>query len=499
MAATTPTAQPPVPPSEAGSRHAPASEADWWVAPLRWVALAVFIALPLSSYVFEDYAGGVVWTIVIAGLPVFIVLVGYHRWRRICPLAFVAQLPAYLTCPGTRKAGAWLEANYYYVACVVFVVSLWLRLIATNGDGTAIAAFFVLLSLTALLFGVFYTGKTWCNYICPVSFIEKIYTEPQGLRDTPNSQCVPCTACKQSCPDINQEHGYWKEIDARPKRVVYYAFPGLVFGFYLYFYLQSGTWHYYFSGAWTRQAGLVYTAFFPGYDATTAGLFFARGVPRALAAAVTLALCGVASELLFSRLERLVDAWLRRHEPLRDEARVRHVTMTVAAFTAFVTFYSFAGAPTLRLMPGVQHLFSIVVIVTAALFLARRLRRTPQAFAEETLAKNIIKHWEWADLEPPKRLRDAFLIHTVRARESQKGAAHILEGYKNAVRVALADGFVTREEVQQLTALRHQLDITRADHDTIMAELAAEARDGLSDLAAQVSASRDTSIDGQTR
>ena len=35
-----------------------------------------------------------------------------------------------------------------------------------------------------------FTGKTWCNYVCPVSFVEKLYTEPRGLRDTPNSQCT---------------------------------------------------------------------------------------------------------------------------------------------------------------------------------------------------------------------------------------------------------------------------------------------------------------------
>jgi hypothetical protein len=129
-----------------------------WVAPLGWAALAVFIALPILTIPFEAYAGGVVWTLVIASLPVFIVLIGYHRWRRICPLAFVAQLPARLNRPGTRKAGPWLETNYYYIAFAVFLVSLWLRLIATNGDGYAISAFIGLLSLTALLVGVFYTG-----------------------------------------------------------------------------------------------------------------------------------------------------------------------------------------------------------------------------------------------------------------------------------------------------------------------------------------------------
>ena len=118
--------------------------------------------------------------------------------------------------------------------------------------------------------------------------------------------------------------------------------------------------------------------------------------------------------------------------------------MSLAAGTASLTFYSFAGAPTLRLIPWAHQLFSILVIAVATLFLVRRLPRTPQAFAEETLARNIVRHWEWIDVDPPRDLREAFLIHTVRTRESQRSAASILDGYKQAVRVALADGFVTR-------------------------------------------------------
>jgi Cyclic nucleotide-binding domain/4Fe-4S binding domain len=467
----------------------PATADAWWVEPLRWAALAVFVTVPIFTYLFEDYAGGVVWTILVASLPAFIVLAGYHRWRRICPLAFFAQLPTYLNRPGTRKAGPWLEANYYYIAFGVFFVSLWLRLTAMNGDGLAITAFFVVLSFTALLFGTLYTGKTWCNYICPVSIVEKIYTEPHGLRETPNSQCAKCTACKKSCPDINEENGYWKDLASRPKRFVYYAFPGVVFGFYFYFYVQAETWHYYFSGAWTRQRGLVYTAFFPGYDGATAGFFFARTVPRALAAAVTLALCGMVSWFIFSQLERLLGRW-RQRQAQRDEGRARHLSMTIAAFTAFITFYSFAGAPTLRLVPWLQHLVFILVIGVAALFLVRRLFRTQQAFAEETLAKNILKHWEWVDLEPPRDLHEAFLIHTIRSRESKKGSAQILEVYKNAVRETLANGYVTRQEVQLLESLRDQLQIRKVDHEKIMSELAEEERDLLSDPARQLSAEK---------
>src|ERR1700675_56434 len=109
-----------------------------WVNRLRWLALAIFIALPIFAYFFRTIAGRVVWTMLVAALPLFIVLVGYHRWRRICPLAFFAQIPVRWRRPGTRRASAWLEANYYLVAFGVFSFSLWMRLIATNGDGHAI-------------------------------------------------------------------------------------------------------------------------------------------------------------------------------------------------------------------------------------------------------------------------------------------------------------------------------------------------------------------------
>ena len=453
------------------------AKAEWWVEPLRWIALAVFIFVPIFSLVDQRHAGRVVWTILIACLPLFIVLVGYHRWRRICPLAFFSQLPVLSRRPGSRKASHWLESNYYFVAFSVFFFSLWLRLVATNGDGQAIATFFIVISFAAVAVGFIYTGKTWCNYICPVSFIEKIYTEPHGLRQTLNSECTKCTACKKFCPDINEENGYWKEIDSRSKRFVYFAFPGLVWGFYFYYYLQAGKWLYYFSGRWTNEPGLFAKAF--GWDgsADTAGFFFLPIVGRAVASLLTLALCALASYLLFSLLERPVGKWLRRRDAETDGARVRHVMMSLAAFTAFVTFYSFAGAPTLWRLPWiVPQLFLITVILTATLSLARRLRRTQKIFAEETVAQNIIKRWAWTDMQPPKDLREAFLIHTIRSQETKKESAHVLEVYQDAVRETLVNGFVTREEVHLLEALRNQLHIKQADHEKVMAALADEER-----------------------
>jgi hypothetical protein len=479
-------------------RHGPAKanvEADAegrWVEPLRWAALVVFIAIPVFAHMMQSLAGRVVWTMAVASLPLFIVLVGYHRWRRICPLAFFAQIPVRLRRPGLKKASPWLEANYYYVTASIFFVSLWLRLVATNGDGHAITAFFVLISLAALIFGAFYTGKTWCNYICPVSFIEKIYTEPHGLRETRNSQCTKCTACKKFCPDINEENGYWKEIDSQPKRAAYFAFPGLVFGFYFYYYLQAGTWDYYFGGAWVDEPMLSHVAFLPGHDAMTAGFFFLPVVPRAVASLLTLAVCGAASYLLFTLLEKAVGNYLRRRDPETDEARVRHATFALAAFAAFTIFYTFAGAPSLyKYFPWVvPHVFFAVVVLTATYFLVRRLRRNQKTFAEETVARNIIKRWEWTDIQPPKDLREAFLIHTIRTRESTRGTEKVLEIYKDAVRETLANGFVTRKEVHLLENLRNQLQIKKADHEKVMASLAEEERALISDPSKQISAEK---------
>ena len=466
--------------------------AEWWIEPLRWAALVIFVAIPIFAHLMQSLAGRVVWTMAVASLPLFIVLVGYHRWRRICPLAFFAQIPVRLRRPGTKKASAWLEANYYYVTFAIFFCSLWLRLIATNGDGHAITAFFVLLSLAALIFGAFYTGKTWCNYICPVSFIEKIYTEPHGLRETPNSQCAKCTACKKFCPDINEENGYWKEIESKPKKFAYFFFPGLVFGFYFYYFMQAGTWAYYFGGSWVDEPMTSHYAFLPGHDAQTAGFFFLPAVPRALASILTLALSGCVSYLLLSLLEKSVGRFLRRRDAETDAARVRHVMFALAAFAAFTIFYTFAGAPSLyKYFPWVvPHMFFAVVVLTATYFLVRRLRRNQKTFAEETLARNVIKRWEWTDIQPPKDLREAFLIHTILTRESTRGTEKMLEFYKDAVRETLANGFVTREEVHQLENLRNQLQIKKSDHEKVMASLAEEDRALISDPSKQISAEK---------
>ncbi|MGE5327108.1 MAG: cyclic nucleotide-binding domain-containing protein [Deltaproteobacteria bacterium] len=470
-----------------------------WVEALRWCALAVFLAFPVFAFWAPHWAGRAFWTILLPIVPLLIVIAGYHRWRRICPLAWFANLPTRLGYPGERRASASFQEKYYYLVFSVFIASLWLRLVATNGNGRALALFLILLCLMALLFGTLFTGKTWCNYVCPVSFVEKIYTEPRGLRPTANSQCEKCTACKPACPDINEENGYWKEISLPSKQFIYFAFPGTVFAFYFYYYLQAGSWDYYFGGTWTRQPEVWRIAFLPGISAETVGFFFWPSVPRAAAAILTLVAGAFLSFGLFWLVEKYFTGRLHEGDEVMDTPGVRHVVFTIAAFTAFTIFYIFAGAPTLRLIPGAPRLMQILVVVTATLFLVRRLARRQRAYVEDTLARQIIRRWAWTDMRPPEDLHEAFLIHTIRSQSQATGYAQLLEVYKESVRESVASGFVSRGDVQRLESLRNQLQIRPGDHEKIMADLAEEERARITDPALQVSAEKLLQLDSYSR
>src|SRR5579864_2043801 len=280
-----------------------------WLRALQAAGLVVWLAIPAVGLLTQSQAGRIVWTVILVWLPLLIVLIGYHRWRTICPLAWLNQLPGHLRQASTRRMPRWLERHYYYVPLVIFTACLWLRLIWINDDGTGIAVFFIGLSLVAIGVGELTTGKTWCNYLCPVMFIEKIYTEPCGLQRTANSRCYPCTACKRVCPDIDQTKAYWKEIDLPSKRIAYFAYPGLVVGFYM-------------------------------CDSAAAGWFFLPWIPRAAAALVTLVASAGISWAIFARGVMPLVSWrLERNQLTSDK---RSLALGIAAFTAFIAFYFFA-------------------------------------------------------------------------------------------------------------------------------------------------------------
>ncbi len=442
-----------------------------WITFARVVMILAFAAT-IPTILGVKHGNRLLWTCAIAVLPLFWIVGGYHLWRRICPLAVFSLLGRFIGLGGSRRPGKWLAANYLYVQLGVLMVALSLRLVVTNGSAIWLSGFLVVATVGAIVIGFVFTGKTWCNYFCPVGFVEKVYTEPSRLMGDANSQCSPCTACKKNCPDIDLEQGYWREMEERPRRVSYYFWPGVVFAFYFYYYLVSGGWDYYFSGIWTYETDQPSRWLDPGFT-------FLKSIPIVAAAPLTLFAFGLASFGVFALGESIACKLALRKTTKEDQRkqkrqRIRHHTLVLSGFIAFNIFYLFGGQPTLREAPlWVVHGFSIVVVFASAAIFFRRWERDESDFVREKFARGILKRWQWDDdVGDDASLQDVYLLHN----ERTKQRAQALSAYKETVRDLVADGVVTKGELVILDSLRAQLGVSDKDHDKILAELSDEER-----------------------
>jgi CRP-like cAMP-binding protein len=432
----------------------------------RILGLLLFVAL-LPAVLYVPASRHVFWTVLIPFLPLVVVLFGFYFWRRVCPLALVGQAGQVLGAPGERKAGEWLSNYYAYVQLAGLVLALSLRLVGGDGTPWVVAVLLGGLTAAALATSFLYTGKTWCNFFCPMGIVERMYTEPDVRPGAQNSHCQTCTACKRYCPDIDLEHGYWKEADLDARRVVYFSWPGVVLGFYAYLYLSSGGVGGYLDGD-VADAPLV-------EHLLSAGFFFAPTIPRVAAAPLTLLAFGLASYLAFALCEKIARAraiWVPR-EPQRTAARIRHRALAIAAFLAFLLFYLLALKPALAPLPwGILRACEAAAVLAAAWVLFQRWNRREEDYVHEKFARGILQRWEWGDKPPSENLADIYLIHTERTRQREVR----LRAYKDTVRDLIADGVVSPAEQSLLDRLRVQLGVGDKEHDKILAELSTEEK-----------------------
>lgn len=165
-------------------------------------ALAGTLALIGALFTVPDVALRVLWDMAIPVLPA-VFLISPGLWRNICPLATLNMLPSRL---GGRRV---LDDRWIPAAGVVGVVLLVLMVPARrflfNTDGTVLAVTIVLVAVLALVLGAVFDKKAgFCNSICPVLPVERLYGQRQ-LFDSGNPRCVPCTVCTtRGCIEIAQ-------------------------------------------------------------------------------------------------------------------------------------------------------------------------------------------------------------------------------------------------------------------------------------------------------
>ncbi len=418
-------------------------------------AIALFILLGLipASY-FLPYGTALIWTMVIPLIPLFIVAVGYNRWRQLCPLAWIAAIGQFFHWVPKRKVPDWLEKNYYYFQFSLLFLAFSARLLLLNFSGTFLALFLLLVALSALITNLFFAGKSWCNFFCPVAIVEKVYCGSNALLSQHNSACGSCVACKTNCPDIDLEKGYWKENSERGKEIVFYAFSGLIFGFYAYYYAISGNWDYYFKGEWTQESH-AFTEIFQS------GFFFLPVVPKIIAVPLTLLFFSTLSYLFFVQVEKLIPKlqWAMN----KDAKTVKHITKAIAAFVAFNTFYIFAGAPAYIHVPVFYALLHFTVIVISSVVLWKEIFREERFYLQERFAQKILKKWK-GPWPAPTNLKEIYYTYS----NQQESQQEKLALYKETVLEMLSDGTLSKEDFTLLDKIREQLGLSDMEHQKVL-------------------------------
>ncbi|MBT8494038.1 MAG: 4Fe-4S binding protein, partial [Deltaproteobacteria bacterium] len=372
----------------------------------------------------QPYAMGarLFWTILVPIVPFFLLVFGHEAWRRICPLSAIMQIPRKLGIqrkrktvnPGTGLIDAklllprkksWLERNFWFLQFTLLILGVSARLVFINSDRMALGVFFIGVMVIAMAVGYLYGGKTWCNYICPLSPVQKIYTEPRGLLESEahtsgttitQSMCrqlddqgndmSACVGCKSPCPDTDLERQYWSELEKPGRRFFYYGYLGMVIGFYTYYTLYAGNWDYYFSGSWTHEEAQLDKIFAPGL------YFFGQplAIPKLIAAPLSIFAFVFASYLLGRGCEAAYASWMRRRgRPLEREVLL-HRCYTVAAVITFNTFYFFGGRPNLRLLPGpLLTGVDVLIIAVSMLWGYRSFFRSSERYQRESVVESL--------------------------------------------------------------------------------------------------------------
>src|SRR5271165_56885 len=454
---------------------------------------------PMGSRIF--------WTMIVPVLPLFLMLFGHETWRRICPLSFVSQIPRIFGWQRkvktlNRTAGSvdrilallpgdsWMRRNHYYFQFGFLSFGVLGRILFYNSDRTALFIAFLFILGFALAIGWIYGGKTWCNYYCPIAVIQATYTGPGGLFDskahiasTPISQSMcraplagvdrsTCVGCTMNCPDVDLENSYWKRVESNSKRFMYYALFGLIVAFYTYYYIYSGGWAYYMSGAWTHESGQLSTLFGPGIF-----LFgHALPIPKVVAAPVYFAFCIAGSFGLFALIEHVCGRIsVRLGKPLK-KAQLRHRMLTICAFLSINLFYVFGGRPNILLMPplAIKAVNFIIAAVTIT-WLIRSLARDADMYLREHLGKTLRQQlirmgFRSEDVLEGRSIEQltAEEVYVLAKTLPNFSSAQKREAYRGILVDALETGQTrSSNSLQMLRDVREQLGLSDADHTAI--------------------------------
>ncbi|MEO0867494.1 MAG: EF-hand domain-containing protein [Cyanobacteria bacterium J06642_11] len=458
------------------------------------------------------------WGMVVPASIFILLVLGHEFWRRICPLSFISQLPRSLGWERkqkrTSKTGkvryevvkvaknSWLAKNHIYLQFGLFFLGLCSRILFVNSNRIALGLFLVGTIIAAVAVGFLYGGKTWCQYFCPMAPVQKVYAEPRGLLNskahegdrTPTSQSMcrtiteegkelsACVACQSPCIDIDAERSYWDGITKPQQQWLYYGYVGIAVGYFVYYYLYSGNWDYYLSGAWAHEEAQLANLLKPGFYL----LGQAIAIPKLVAAPLTLGAFTLGGYGLGRTLEKRYKAYRLKRKRPADVETIRHRMFSLCTFFIFNFFFIFAGNNFIQLLPAaISGAFPILIATCSSLWLYRTWQRTPGLYQQEGLAVRLRKQLKKLHLDVGKFLEgrsldeltasEVYVLAKVLPDFSQEKR---LQTYKGVLKEAIDEGYVDpSNSLESFQQMRRELNISDKEHDGILVELGQEEPD----------------------
>jgi hypothetical protein len=221
---------------------APPASLPWRAAQIAGVLLTVVLLAGLL--IRPDLTLHVLWDMVIPILPA-VFLVNPMLWRNACPLATLNTWSGARV--GSRMLGAERSSQMWTIGIVLLAVLVPARRFLFNTQGPALAATILAVGLLALAAGLLFSRRAgFCNALCPVLPVEKLYGQAPLLR-VPTQRCADCSLCTPvGCIDLASTKVVAQTVGrarrdsgwvATPFGIFAAAFPGFIIG---YFTLENG-------------------------------------------------------------------------------------------------------------------------------------------------------------------------------------------------------------------------------------------------------------------
>jgi hypothetical protein len=184
------------------------------------------------------------WKGVVPLLPATF-LISPILWRSVCPLATLNMVGN--RSSGGRRIRSASRPIFEIAGLGLLVAIVPARLFIFNGNGAALSLLILLIGGLAFASGFFFERKAgFCNSICPVLPVEKLYGQ-YPLVDLNNPRCSDCTACvAKGCLDLAPTKSLRQSLGqafgivqnerswlSKPYGVFAAAFPGFVLGYFL--------------------------------------------------------------------------------------------------------------------------------------------------------------------------------------------------------------------------------------------------------------------------